>query len=226
MSFINTLVFLAKKSLELVYPPHCRHCGVIIVSVHSLCGDCFKSIKLIASLKIPLTTTRDITIYAAAQYADPIKSFIMKKHYGDSTASYELAKLTTDLLNLEYLKADLLVPVPLHWLRYAQRGFNPAAIIAEGIANKLNVSMYDLTCRTKNTVLQASLTVEERVHNVTHVFSIKKQYQSKIKDLVEGKHLVLVDDLYTTGSTIKSLAKIFLPYKPQKISVIVTCRVP
>lgn len=226
MNILTGLIQHAKNILHLFYPPHCSNCGDQIAKNKIFCNSCFALIKPIASLNIPITSTQTLTVYAAARYEDPLKKLILKKHYGDIQASYHLGNLIIKMLDIQYLKADIIIPTPLHWTRYAQRGFNQAKIMADILGKKMNIPVLELCKRTHKTEFQASLTVEERVENVRHVFAIHKKYQHDLKKLITGKHIIFVDDLYTTGSTLKSLAAKITPYKPSKISALVACRVP
>lgn len=226
MISLTRILTAIKNFAHLFFPPHCSHCGTLIQQNQIFCPPCFNSIKPIASITVPLTTTQTLTVYAAAQYDNPLKKLILKKHYSDVQASYHLGTLITKSLNLKLLQADLIIPTPLHWTRYALRGFNQAKIMADILGKKMNIPVIELCQRKHKTQFQASLTVEERVANVKHVFSIHKKYQTKIKELITGKHIIFVDDLYTTGSTLKSLAATITPYKPAKISALVACRVP
>lgn len=226
MNILTTLIQHLKNFSQLFYPPHCLHCGTLIHQNQIFCTPCFKTIKPIASLNIPITTTQNLIVYAAAHYDNPLKKLILKKHYGDIQASYHLGNLIGKTLNLKLMTADLLIPTPLHWTRYALRGFNQAKIMADILGKEMNIPVIELCKRIHKTEFQASLTVEERVTNVKHVFAIQKKYQEKIESLIRGKHVVFVDDLYTTGSTLKSLAATITPYKPLKISALVACRVP
>ena len=98
--------------------------------------------------------------------------------------------------------------------------------MATMVAHHLKIPSVALCTRNHKTMFQASLTVEQRVSNVKHVFGFNKKYKSQLARLLTGKHIILVDDLYTTGSTLKSLAAILTPYKPSKITALVACRVP
>ncbi|MFA5270053.1 MAG: phosphoribosyltransferase family protein [Patescibacteria group bacterium] len=99
---------------------------------------------------------------------------------------------------------DLVVPVPLHWRRSWQRGFNQAEILATGVAKKLGVNTADLLVRQKSTQPQFSLAKTNRQSNVLGVFAVKKRWQGS----VSGKIVLVVDDVVATGSTIEECAKI------------------
>lgn len=100
--------------------------------------------------------------------------------------------------------ADMLIPVPLHPKRLRQRRFNQAALLARAIS-QLNDVPYqtEVLVRTKNTPSQGRQTFSGRRRNVSGAFIVNPSQ----KDLLKGKHVVLIDDVYTTGSTLSACAK-------------------
>ena len=93
---------------------------------------------------------------------------------------------------------DTVIPVPLHWLRKWIRGYNQAEVIASELARELGASLRtDVLCRARRTRSQTSLSAEERLHNVSGVFSLRH-----IPD--QAQHVLLVDDTFTTGATLAS----------------------
>lgn len=99
---------------------------------------------------------------------------------------------------------DLVVPVPLHWQRGWQRGFNQADILARGVAKQLGVDVANPLTRKKPTQPQFGLAKAVRQKNVLGVFGFKERQQG----LVRGKIVLVVDDVVATGSTIEECAKI------------------
>lgn len=94
---------------------------------------------------------------------------------------------------------DYIVPVPLHKRKQRQRGFNQSEFWANGLAGSLGVpSLTDSLVRTKFTKTQTRKTREERIKNVSNVFSVKN------KELIKGKSILLVDDVITTGATLEA----------------------
>ena len=96
---------------------------------------------------------------------------------------------------------NLIIPVPLHKKRYAERGFNQAAYIAETLSKALSIPYEDSALiRSRHTPHQAKLDRAGRIKNVENVFVL-----SPLAD-VNGKHILLVDDVYTTGATMQACA--------------------
>ncbi len=112
------------------------------------------------------------------------------------------------------LNYDLIIPVPLHKVKKRSRGFNQAFEIGKGVAEVLNCEVNDkIMIRKRFTITQTKLNSEERKKNLENVFTLNFELLNK----VEGKNILIVDDVFTTGSTINSLAKEINKYKPNII---------
>ena len=94
---------------------------------------------------------------------------------------------------------DILIPVPLHKTRLRQRGYNQSDKIAEGMAATLEMAWADdILVRTQKTITQTGKDRIERFENVAHIFSLVKP------EAIEGKHVLVIDDVVTTGSTLEA----------------------
>lgn len=113
-------------------------------------------------------------------------------------AALEMAKFSPDWLKGK----NTLVPVPLYWKRENWRGFNQAKSVGELIAQALGWDFKDLLIRTKNTKHQVGLKGTERTQNVQGIFSLASNMVIKQFD-----NIILFDDVWTTGSTLKEAAK-------------------
>jgi ComF family protein len=123
------------------------------------------------------------------------------------------------LKSKNFLDIDFLIPVPLHPKRKKQRGYNQSEMIAKGISQitKIPLSIENLV-RNKETVTQTKMTKEERWTNVSGKFSIKNPAQLK------GKHVMLIDDVVTTGSTMEACGEILLSVENLKLSIAVLAK--
>ncbi len=100
-----------------------------------------------------------------------------------------------------FSQIDLVVPVPLHRRRLAERGFNQAEKIGEIVSKYLGVSLEDVVKRKRATRQQAKLGRSERLQNMQDAFVLKN-------NIVVGKNILLIDDVLTTGSTLNECAKV------------------
>ncbi len=98
---------------------------------------------------------------------------------------------------------DLIAPVPLHPRRFAERGFNQAELIAQDVGKSSGIPVSsDLLKRVRYTRIQARLNKDERIKNIKDAFKINKDID------IKNKNILLVDDVFTTGSTLQECAKV------------------
>ena len=115
------------------------------------------------------------------------------------------------------LNIDVLIPVPLHQRKKFDRGYNQSELLCVGISEILNVEMNsNLVLRKKNSQSQTKLNKFLRWENAQNTYEISKEIKTK-----NWKHIAIIDDVVTTGSTIESIAQEFIIHNPNiKISVI------
>lgn len=98
---------------------------------------------------------------------------------------------------------DVIVPMPLHWRKLWQRGFNQAELLAAEVARRWSVPVMNAARRKKYAESQAGLTASKRRANVSGAFSVPKRYRNRL----DGKHVLLIDDVMTTGATANACAR-------------------
>ena len=136
-------------------------------------------------------------------------------------ANYKNARLLGMLL-AEYLKQtaelpDLIIPVPLHKIRYRQRGFNQAIEIGRTVAKELQIPLDLNSCiRHHDTPHQSQLPAKKRVQNLKNCFSIIKP--------IQVQHIAILDDVMTTGSTVHELARVLKKVGISRVDVWVCAR--
>jgi ComF family protein len=109
---------------------------------------------------------------------------------------------------------DLIVPVPLHKRRLQERGYNQSVLLAEGLSRKLNIPCApNALVRNRQTESQTKKSREERLKNMAAAFSVTDPEKLK------GKHILLIDDVLTTGATIESCALALLAIEGVRVSV-------
>lgn len=110
---------------------------------------------------------------------------------------------------------DCIIPVPLHWKRQMRRGYNQSKYIADGISKVCGIKVYhDVIKRSVNNPSQTRLNHAQREENVNGIFQLKKAHK------IQGKHILLVDDVTTTGATIASCSKELAKAGHVKISIL------
>lgn len=111
---------------------------------------------------------------------------------------------------------DAVLPVPLHWRRKAKRGFNQAVEIAKPLGNLLGVPLVQGVYRSKATPFQSGLDAKERAQNLSRAFMTKK--------MSSHTHILIVDDVVTTGATTRALAKALFAGGTKKVSALTIAR--
>lgn len=219
--FYAVLTFLKDNIGAFLMPSLCACCKKFLSTTDIFCFACRHKIFPVVSKTIDVTPSFSMTVLAISDYKDPLKKLILAKSWSDVLASYQMGELMWQYLPLQRLDYDLIVPIPLHWTRYAWRGFNQAHEIAKVLQKKKNVPLCHLLKRVKKTKFQSKLISSLRAENLKEAFVLNNTH---IQDY-RNKHILLVDDLMTTGSTLRSAAKLLLTLKPRKITVVVVCRV-
>jgi ComF family protein len=204
--------------LDLLYPPCCVNCKT---TNEWLCQDCFKRIAFItfpvcercgASISTdglplcvqcknnPLQSTDGIR--SASYYEDnPIRPAIhFLKYRNHRGLASILGKILIEAYRRYNLKADVIVPVPLHPSRLRERGYNQSQLLANEIGIFFNLPVdTDTLQRVRKTKSQMELEVNERRQNVLNAFVCRSKK-------LAGQKVLLVDDVCTTGSTLDACA--------------------
>lgn len=183
-----------KKRVKCINGPICLKCGKPVKDGKTYCKDCEKTVHCF---------NWGVSCYV---YGD-VKDAIFRIKYAGredlipyfSTQMVETLK--TDILLME---ADFLVPIPMHKSRQRKRGYNQATMIAEELSLQLGIPMLEkAVIRKKKTIPMKYLSVQKRQLNLKKAFIIGEND-------VKLKTIILVDDIYTTGSTMDCVAKVLL----------------
>ncbi|MEK7851725.1 MAG: ComF family protein [Deltaproteobacteria bacterium] len=198
---------VCKDAVKFVAPPLCTICGVPFksdaISSHT-CGDCIKE-------KRYFSWARGVLIYDDAS-AKAIQRFKYKK---DTTYSRALGSIISSYSKLKDF--DMVVPVPLHIKRLRERGFNQSLLLARVVGKRYRIIVDPFALkRTRWTEPQVNLSGKERKLNVKGAFEVRKD--------VKGKRILLVDDVYTTGATVRECSKILKKSGAKDICVLTLAR--
>jgi ComF family protein len=174
------------------------------------CSDC-------ADKPYPFVRTR-----AACLYTDASKDIILSFKHGDRVdlapmLTHWLARAGTDLL----AEADMVVPVPLHSSRLRERRYNQAAELARPIARRASLAYgADLLSRVRATKSQGHASARMRWDNVRDAFAVTVSGRKQVAD----KHIVLIDDVFTTGATLRACAGTLLKAGARQVDTLVIAR--
>lgn len=225
MNFVNR-IFL--DLIGLLFPELCNGCGNSIYHGESfLCSKCLFTIPytdyhLYPENKVAKQFWGRVPVHAAMallyfKKEGKVQNIIHNlKYKGQTGLGIKLGEMIGERLNSapDYANIDLIVPVPLHKNKERSRGYNQSQLIASGISVVLNVNVNpDLLIRTVTTDTQTKKGRYMRFENMRTVFSVKNR-----EDLA-GKHILLVDDVITTGATLEACALELHKYGIKKLSI-------
>lgn len=211
-------IFLCKKLLNLIYPPNCVLCGKN--SENYLCKKCEKTLNIYAINKIDKYANKNFNnhIYTF-KYEGKIRSLILDYKFNDKSYLYEIFVkffIKNKKICRFFETYDIIMPVPIHKKRKAQRGYNQSELMARKIAQNFNNLQLNTSTleKYKNTIEQSKLNKNERIENAKNVYKIN------YKEKINNKNIILIDDIYTTGSTANECAKVLKENGAKNITII------
>ena len=193
-------------------PPFCRSCGGEVFGVdgqNPLCGECLRNPP-------PYSIARSVV-----RYESQVQQLVHKLKYGRELSVIPgISELIRNYNMEEFADIDCVVVVPLHLKRLRQRGLNQAAILARlFFADRLTLIKSDWLIRTRNTVPQTELGRTARRRNLRGAFQVRG-----ISDF-QGAEVCLVDDVFTTGTTVKECSKVIMKSGAGEVKVLTLARV-
>jgi ComF family protein len=179
--------------VQWVRDPVCHSCGKPGFNLYGQCEACHRH---------SLATSQ---IRAATLHVDPVRRTLhLMKYKGYFALADPLAKLMIQSWPRWQTQIDIAVPIPLHAERKRQRGYNQAELLVKAIQHSLNWDCVpEALRRHRRTAPQVGLNIRQRQRNVRGAFVANE-------DMVDGKRILLVDDVCTTGSTLDSAARVLL----------------
>jgi len=214
--------------INLLFPDLCILCGrALQKNEHQLCLSCLHDIPktnyhLIEGNPIEKRFWGKVPIFRATSYfffqkgSSFQKLLHILKYKGNKEIGELLGKYAAiDLLDSpDFTSIDFIIPVPLHPKKYKLRGYNQSEWISKGISEILNKPLDTTTLlRVRENPTQTKKTVFERFENTEGIFELSNT------TLLAGKHVLLIDDVLTTGSTLEACARALLETQGIKISI-------
>lgn len=202
------LVNHKNKLLDLLYPPYayCLSCKDkrLLDTLDHLCPSCRGDLAKAFQPAIPLTFAHIKGVVIPFYYGGVSKALVHQLKYQHiKLAALPLSQAMAKALQPQAPFIDALLPVPLHPKRQRQRGFNQAQVLGAYISQSTQVPLLeDALLRSKNTRQQAKLNKAQRQKNVANAFMVERP------DQIEGKNLLIIDDVLTTGATLTACAKL------------------
>lgn len=235
------MYFFIKQSLNflknLCFPLTCCSCGDFI-DTEGLCSNCWKKIKWISEPKCKIcglpfeieidgicaSCSRKKPYFDKAisvfEYNEASKKIVLKFKNFDSTYMAKiLANWMYRAAQVEFTKADVIIPVPIHFLKRLRRKYNQSELLAREL-NKLSHVNYkpNILAKIKRSHSQEGLNKQQRLTNLSGTFGMKAA--------LHEKRVILVDDVLTTGTTANECSKLLKKHGAQHVTVVTIARVP
>lgn len=233
-----------QRVLRLLYPPHCLTCAAPVTTEFGLCGACWKATPFVTGVVCdicgaPLPGTEDgtpvhcddcLTIArpwdrgrAALVYKDNGRKLVLALKHGDRLDLVRPAARWMQQAVIPILQPGMLMaPVPLHWRRLLRRRYNQAALLSQAVAATAGVEhCADLLIRTRRTPTQEGRDRDSRFANISGALAVDRRRASRLA----GRHVLLVDDVMTSGATLAAAAETCRAAGAAAVSVLVLARV-
>ena len=231
----DVLARLIARSLisltDLLFPPRCVSCGA---NGAWLCAACLQKTRWILPpycprCGLPLAHGKscactgkasNLTLWrSAAWHVPPLQDAVHAvKYEGVRVLAEPLGEVLATCYRQAQLQPDIIVPVPLHRERQRERGYNQSELLARALSKRVQVQVRtDILARAVRTRSQVGLSAEERQANVAGAFICRG-------DAAEGRSILLIDDVMTTGATLESCAQALLSSGATRVSALTLTR--
>ena len=196
------------QKMQFLEPPWCDICGT--PNANGLCDACATSPPRYGKL-------RSIAFYhTTLQQAIHLFKFEKKRVFAQPLVQLINTHIPSDCDITAY---DFVLPIPIHRKRLRERGFNQATLLADGIAKAEDIPvLVDTLVRKRHTVAQSSLDSAARQQNIVGAFEVRNP------DIISGKRLLVIDDVFTTGATIREAVSELWTADPAEIDVLTLAR--
>jgi ComF family protein len=230
--------------LDMIYPARCPLCGEIVIPKGRLvckacedkpslvkeprCKKCSKPIELNEKEYCSNCERRSFHYdsgFSVWVYDDVMRQSIanFKYHNKKEYAAYYTSEILKNYGDrIRRLLPDAIVPIPVHISKYIERGYNQADILARGLGKELQIPVLsDLLLRTKKTLPQKKLNDKERLRNLMEAFQLNDKLAATYPKKLS--RILLVDDIYTTGSTMEACTNVLKTNGIKEVYFIVLC---
>ncbi len=199
----------AAALLEFIYPQFCLLCAIRLNDgAKHVCDDCWQKLPRIDSeahaLQAIVHNDNLANLFSLWPFGEDVQRIIHELKYNRMLSlgkriGHDLGELLSQ--SNEYIRADLIAPIPLHKVRLRERGYNQSLVIAKAMGKVMQIPVLcGIVARCRNTQSQAKLNAAEREQNMSGAFRVPDS------DQVAGRTILLVDDVCTTGATLNGCA--------------------
>jgi len=202
---------LREALINFIYPPHCPACGSYTEHRGAWCPLCLEQTLHIYRLPLSPEMLRVLPgAWALGRYHGALRELIRRLKYQGkrSTLPYleEFLSAALPQLPAELRQTELVIPVPLFAAKEKQRGFNQAELIFQSLCQQQGLPLRRMLVRRRATRPQYGLGAAERRENMKDAFQLA--VNPSVQNEVQGRHILLVDDILTTGATLCACAEV------------------
>lgn len=210
--------------VDLLCPPICHGCGrELVEGEQHLCMHCYSKLPRTNYMLMPDVSNPMTQRFAGIIPFEVASSWLFYSHGSMLSAIVQdfkyrampdIARKMGQWMGEELLMqgffsdADAIMPVPIHWRRRLKRGYNQAEMIAKGVADTANLELITNLKAVRSHKTQTKMTLQERQNN------LKGSFRLKNPENLRGRHIVLIDDICTTGATLLDAAEATLAAMP------------
>lgn len=207
--------------MQFLFPSHCPSCKAYVENEGQWCDTCLKQIIREKNLAYDSEVRQFVSpVFAMGKYDEGLRELIHQLKFQKKLSTLPYIQTLMNAVDLAWYVNlyDFIIPVPLHPEKLNQRGFNQVDKIFAPWAKAYKPIYADILIRNKQTKSQYSLNKIQRQQNLANAFSPKPQF-----DLAKlcGANCLLVDDIFTSGTTLKNCAKVLLDNGANKVSGLV-----
>ena len=196
------------SKINFISEPYCNSCGANLDTIFSVCSKCIKEDKPPWQRAISIMQMKGFSRDLVIKY----------KYYNDTSLIRPFSKFCSEKLEYADISPDIITYIPLHWMKYFKRGYNQSSLLTKFISKEVKIPFAPLLKRIKHTKSQTKLSTKQRRKNILGAFT-----PINIK-LLQDKKILLVDDVYTTGSTIRTATKILLTAGAKEVYILILAR--
>ncbi len=230
----------ARALLDIAFPPRCPSCQSSVAALHNFCPDCFQQLRMITDPLCgccgipfvvameghcpeclteppPYARARAVMVYDAIS-APLVSALKFRDQWAGLERYVTMMRAAGSPLLAE---AELIVPVPLNWRRFWRRKYNQSALLAYGLAQQSQLRcLPQALVRTRPTKPQMRLSRADRLRNVKGAFRVS----DAALPAIQNKHILLIDDVVTTGATVAACAEALLKAGAKQVDVLALAR--
>ena len=215
---MNSIVSnFASAFYSLIFPHRCALCDNIISRNLLICPSCDKNLKFkFFKRKICIISNKEINCIAPFTYSDKVREAVIRFKFHSKVGNCKfLSSAMVKAFENYKEKSDIIVPVPISLKRKMQRKYNQCELLAEEISKNIEIPCKNILVKIVDNPAQHDIESVYKSENVKNAYKVNPDFK------IQGKRILLVDDVCTTGNTLKECAKTLLESGAESVTCLV-----